>query len=38
MREHLTSGPSVVLVVERGENVVDEFRTLCGPHDPEIAK
>lgn len=38
MREHLISGPSVVITVEKNENVVDEFRTLCGPHDPEIAK
>lgn len=38
MREHLISGPSVILVIEKDDNVVDEFRQLCGPHDPEIAK
>lgn len=38
MREHIISGPSVVLVIEKNENVVDEFRQKCGPHDPEIAK
>jgi nucleoside diphosphate kinase len=38
MREHMISGPSVVCVIEKNENVVDEFRTLSGPHDPEIAK
>jgi len=38
MREHMISGPAVVLVVEKNVNVVDEFRQLCGPHDPEIAK
>jgi len=38
MREHMISGPAVVLVVEKDVNVVDEFRQLCGPHDPEIAK
>lgn len=38
MREHMISGPSVVCVIEKNENVVDDFRTLSGPHDPEIAK
>ena len=35
--EHLISGPSIVLEV-RQENVVNAFRALAGPHDPEIAK
>lgn len=38
MREHLISGPCVILVIEKNDNVVEEFRQLCGPHDPEIAK
>lgn len=38
MREHMISGPSVVLVIEKDQNVVDAFRQLSGPHDPEIAK
>lgn len=35
--EHLTSGPSIILEI-RQENVVNAFRQLVGPHDPEIAK
>ena len=35
--EHLCSGPSIVLEI-RSENVVSSFRSLVGPHDPEIAK
>jgi len=31
------TGPSLVLEV-RQENAVDSFRTLVGPHDPEVAK
>lgn len=37
MVEHMTSGPVMALEV-RQENVVQGFRELCGPHDPEIAK
>jgi len=33
----LCTGPSLVLEV-RQENAVDSFRTLVGPHDPEVAK
>ena len=35
--EELTTGPCIVMEV-RQENVVEGFRKLCGPHDPEIAK
>lgn len=35
--EHLTQGPCIVMEI-RQENVIDSFRKLCGPHDPEIAK
>eukprot|EP01063_Lacrimia_lanifica_P002023 TRINITY_DN11054_c1_g1_i1.p1 TRINITY_DN11054_c1_g1~~TRINITY_DN11054_c1_g1_i1.p1 ORF type:complete len:343 (+),score=143.69 TRINITY_DN11054_c1_g1_i1:114-1142(+) len=35
--EHLSSGPCWVMEV-RGENPVGDFRELCGPHDPDIAK
>ena len=35
--EHMTSGPCIVLEL-RQENVVQAFRNLVGPHDPEIAK
>ena len=35
--EHLHSGPCIVLEI-RQENVVHAFRSLVGPHDPEIAK
>jgi nucleoside-diphosphate kinase len=35
--DQMTTGPSIVLEV-RQENVVEQFRELCGPHDPEIAK
>ncbi|EGR27800.1 nucleoside diphosphate kinase 7, putative [Ichthyophthirius multifiliis] len=37
LSEHLTSGMSVVLEV-RQQNSVQQFRELCGPHDPEIAR
>ena len=37
LTEHMTLGPCIVLEV-RQENVVQSFRNLCGPHDPEIAK
>ena len=35
--EHMTSGPVIALEV-RQDNVVQAFRELCGPHDPELAK
>ncbi|CAI2373287.1 unnamed protein product [Moneuplotes crassus] len=35
--EELTTGPCIVMEI-RQENVVEAFRKLCGPHDPEIAK
>lgn len=35
--EHLTSGPVIAMEV-RQENVVQSFREVCGPHDPELAK
>ena len=35
--EEITTGSSIVIEV-RQENVVEAFRKLCGPHDPEIAK
>ena len=35
--EHMTTGPCIVMEI-RQENVVSEFRKLCGPPDPEIAK
>ena len=35
--EELTTGPCFVLEI-RQEEVVEAFRKLCGPHDPEIAK
>lgn len=35
--EHLTSGPVIALEV-RQENVVQSFREICGPHDPDLAK
>lgn len=38
MKEHLVSGPSIVMTIEKDEHVVEKFRQLCGPHDPEIAK
>ena len=35
--EHMSNGPIIALEV-RQQNVVNAFRELCGPHDPEIAK
>ncbi|KAA6397671.1 MAG: nucleoside-diphosphate kinase [Streblomastix strix] len=35
--EELCSGPCVAMEI-RGENVQKEFRDLCGPYDPSIAK
>jgi len=37
MIKQMCSGPVIVMEV-RQENAVDAFRTLCGPHDPEIAR
>ena len=37
MVEHITTGTCIMMEV-RQENVVNTFRNLCGPHDPEIAK
>jgi nucleoside-diphosphate kinase len=37
MIEHMTTGSCIAMEV-RQENVVPNFRKLCGPHDPEIAK
>ena len=35
--EHFSNGPTVAIEI-RQENAVENFRELCGPHDPEIAK
>lgn len=35
--EHVTTGPIIAMEV-RQENVVSSLRSLCGPHDPDIAK
>jgi len=35
--EHMTTGPLITMEV-RQENVVNSLRSLCGPHDPELAK
>ncbi|GLD94958.1 hypothetical protein PINS_up003583 [Pythium insidiosum] len=35
--KYMASSPCVALEV-RGENVVERFRELCGPHDVEVAK
>ena len=35
--ENLSGGPCLALEV-RQQNAVSNFRELCGPHDPEIAK
>lgn len=35
--DQMTSGPCIVLEI-RQENVVNNFRELCGPLDPEVAK
>lgn len=35
--DHLSSGPAIALEV-RQENVIEKFRKLCGPYDPDIAK
>lgn len=37
LAEHLTTGPCIALEV-RQEDAVNSFRSLCGPHDPELAK
>ena len=37
MIDHLASGPAVAIEV-RQDNVVEKFRKLCGPYDPEIAR
>jgi nucleoside-diphosphate kinase len=35
--EHLSNGPCIALEI-RQENVVEQFRKMVGPCDPEIAK
>ena len=35
--EEITTGPCIAMEI-RQEEVVEGFRKLCGPHDPEIAK
>jgi len=35
--ENLSGGPVIALEI-RQTNAVASFRTLCGPHDPEIAR
>lgn len=35
--EEITTGPCIIMEI-RQEEVVEAFRKLCGPHDPEIAK
>ncbi|CBN79447.1 nucleoside diphosphate kinase 7 isoform a [Ectocarpus siliculosus] len=35
---HLKSGNCVALRLEKGEDVVEEFREACGPADPEVAR
>jgi nucleoside-diphosphate kinase len=37
LADGLTEGPSLALEI-RGENVVQRFRNLCGPNDPEVAR
>ena len=36
--ENMIIGPCVVLEVLNKGNPVHDFRELCGPHDPDIAK
>ena len=37
MAEHLTTGPCIALEI-RQEKAVESFRSICGPHDPNVAK
>ena len=36
--ENMIIGPSIALEVCKSGKTVNEFRALCGPHDPDIAK
>lgn len=36
--EDMIIGPCVVLELLKCGDVVNDFRSLCGPHDPDIAK
>ena len=38
MMDQLMSGPLLAVMVSGGENVVEEFRELCGPLEPELGK
>ena len=38
MVDHMTSGGPVIALEIRQENVVNNFRKLCGPHDPNEAR
>ena len=35
--QQICCGPSVALMIEKDSNVVEEFRELCGPIEPEVA-
>lgn len=37
MIDHLASGPCIALEI-RQQNAVEQFRTFCGPYDPQIGK
>ena len=37
MVDELTSNSFIAMMIEGGEDVVEEFRSLCGPPDPELA-
>ena len=37
MAEHLTTGPCLAMEI-RQEKAVESFRSICGPHDPAVAK
>ncbi len=34
----MISGPCVAMEIQGGEKVVEDFRELCGPHDPTLAR
>ncbi len=37
MLDSLIIGPSVAIEIAGGSDIVEKFRELCGPHDPQIA-
>ena len=34
----MTMGPCIAMEIKAKDNVLESFRSLCGPYDPEISR